>query len=145
MKQPKAFRSVEQKLSKQTTSGDNHDHEQYYGTYVSHELNFIPLEVNDGKLLFFLVWILTSSFYLLIFTAPDFIALWTFVCLHLFFLSLQWSLSACIVNMVYQLLFICYPLRFHYNVSQLEYIIISNNCEHIMSPCPQQLRWIFIY
>ena len=51
MKQPRAFGSIHRKLSKQLTNSESDDqvHEQH-GTYSSHELNFIPLELNSGKL-----------------------------------------------------------------------------------------------
>ena len=49
MKQPRAFGNLQRKASKQPTSEEMTGHEQS-ATYSSHELNFIPLEINEGEL-----------------------------------------------------------------------------------------------
>ena len=51
VKQPRAFGNIQHRLSKQPVGKQDHDDNQHSTmSYTSHELNFIPLELDSGEL-----------------------------------------------------------------------------------------------
>lgn len=89
VKQPRAFGSIRHRQSKQLTGKEEDDDSSQPGTtsYTSRELNFIPLELDRGKLVYTACLCLVNVPCLLSPAAPDFIALWA-VLTVLFFITL---------------------------------------------------------